>query len=258
MTTRHLLIFLTLVALLFLNLACSEDDDPTGTGGITITDPRLEPLQAEGTALAVNILEVLPALAQGQLGNKEETEPWFDTSCTCWHWAEYDGDSSDPLQEWGRSTDFTATFFNGETPQMEFEGADRITLDLVYNYWESHFDGETKSEGNKYSSKSVIFYLSLEATGFSLGTVTVTGSGTGQVSGGTTVGEDWEGFFEEIDVAVNLTLPFIGCPAGFLDLDMEEASFSMGFNGTSIATWSYLAGPGDPLTGTFSIPCNSK
>lgn len=258
MLKKKIPVIVAVAGLLFLNLACSDDDDPVGPGDITVTDPRLEPLQAEGTALAQKIIEIIPVLAQGQLGSKDETDPWFDGTCTCWRWNESDGDFSDPIQEWGRSTDYGVTFYNGGTPQMEFEGADRIALELSFNYWETHFDDVAKAEGKKYSSKLVSFVLALQATGFSAGTVTVTGSGVGEVSGGISVGEGWEGYFESIEISVNLTVPFIGCPTGSIDLDMEEASFRMGFDGSSMANWSYSAGPGDPLTGTFSILCGSR
>jgi hypothetical protein len=258
MSARYFSAFLLLTALLFLNIACSDDDDPTGPGNITVTDPRVEPLKDEGTALAQDIIATIPALAQGQLGNKDETEPYFDPTCTCWRWGEYDGDYTDPLFSWERSTSYTGTFMNGGVPQMEFEGADAIDVTLYYSYYESTCDDVEEKDANRYSSKSVNFNLNLQVTEFSDDPATLTGTGTGSVSGGEQVGEEWEGFYEEIEVTIEMTVPFAGCPSGSIDLDMEEASFSMGFNGSSSASWSYAAGEGDPLTGTFTIICSME
>jgi hypothetical protein len=53
-----------------------------------------------------------------------------------------------------------------------------------------------------------------------------------------------------------MTLPFGGCPTGSLDIDLNPAAFSVGFAGTSAATWTYSSGqPGEPQRGSFGVVC---
>jgi len=254
MTTRRSFIYYLLTTLLVFNLGCfGSDDDPNVPDIPVIENPVIKDLAVEGAVLAQTVIEVIPEVAQGGLTTKTEGDPWFDELCGCWRWFEEDGDYDDPIQNWARGMDFAVTFYSGDTPQPGFEGADKIGLDLNYNYW------LTKFGDKNYSSKSVMFNIQLEATDWAMGSVTITGSGTGEVSGGTSTGkDDWTGYFEDFGVAVNLTLPFGGCPAGSIALDLEEASFDMGFNGSPTASWTFSAEVGTPDTGSIGMTCGSN
>jgi hypothetical protein len=260
MTTRRIFSILIATSLIFLLPACSDDDDPVDPGGGnggTVTDPVGQVLQEEVPALAKDIVAMVPALATGQLGGKDAEDPYFDETCTCWRWSEYDGEYSDNSY-WESSTSYAVTFYAEEVPQMLFEGSDRTEVSVSHTYYESDYTGEGRPPQDKYSTKTVTYNLNGEITMISEGVAQVSGSGTGQLSGGTGVGDEWEGYSEEFDISLYMTQPLTQCPTGELDFDMEAVSFSVAFDGSSTALWFYSVGPGDPTTGTFPIPCGSR
>ena len=249
-TTRHILLAI-LTGLLVFSLGCSDDDgenNPTIPGGGS--DPAVELIQAEGAAMAQALVETLPELAGGALGSKSIGDAYYDETCVCWYWGDYEGnENSNPW--WARSTNFSGAFFDGDTPQMDFEGADKIVLTMMFMY-----DGSDFSE-TTYHSKSIVFDMNLDGTGWLQGAMAISGTGTGHASGGTGNYEDeeWDGFFEEFDIDVDLVMPPLGCPTGTIGLATEEASFVMGFNGTGTATWTYKVGQTQVGAGTFAVGC---
>jgi hypothetical protein len=252
MTRKHLLLSL-LSTLLVFNLGCfGSDDAPTGPEIPDFENLAVQDLATEGAILSQAIIDVASDLASGAMGGgKDITDPYWDPSCNCWRWYEGEGDYEDPLVNWERGMSFATTFYNGDTPQMEFEGADKIAVDLFYNFWESQFDA-------KYSSKSVTFNLSLEVTDWAMGVATITGDGTGEVSGGRSIGEeDWEGYYEEFNITETMTMPFQGCPGGTMTMANEEASFIITFTGGTTANWAFQAGPASD-SGSFPLDCGSR
>ena len=81
-----------------------------------------------------------------------------------------------------------------------------------------------------YSDRSLNMDLLFEATGFATGVVTISGSGVGNASGGTSVGEEYVGYNEEMVVSCNMTQPFTGCPTGQLEFDMDPVFFDIAFD----------------------------
>lgn len=260
MTTRKTITILLMTSLVFYLPACSDDDDPVNPGGgngVPVTDPVGQILQDEVPELAQDIVAMVPALATGQMGGKDVTEPWFDETCTCWRWGEYDGEYSE-TSYWETSTNFAVTFYAGETPQMLFEGSDRTAVEVSHSYYETDYNDKVGPPVDKYSSKSVTYTLNGEITEVEPGIIQVSGSGSGQISGGTGIEDDWEGYAEDFTISLFMTQPLVACPTGSLEFDLESVSFSVGFTGSTTASWAYSAGPGDPTTGTFPIPCGNR
>ena len=250
MNSRPFPLILLISCLLILIPACSEDDIPTVPVIPTIEDPLLASLSQEGAVISQGFIDMIPAWAQGDLGGKETTPPTWDPSCNCWRWSSNEGDVSDPLHTWGRNWSFALTIYQGETPQMEFEGADRIQVDIGYGYNASDYRDESNN-----SNTNFFINMELEITDFTAGMVYVEAVGLGEFSGYFMADGEYSQIYKEIILSLILTIPFGDCPSGGLDLDMDTTSFSLGFDGTTTAWWYYSVGPGDPEKGSINFVC---
>lgn len=251
-TSRYLLLAL-LACLLVLIPACSDDDEgnPTNVPPQTYSDPQLQAMTHEGTLVVQGLIDMFPTWMAGQMGKKDATTPEWDSGCQCWRWSDSESESIDELYNWSRTWNFALTYYQGETPQMEFEGADSIGMVLGYHFGESDY----RNENNSYNTN---FYFTVALTGVPNGpdSIMVGGSGEGEFSGYFTVGEDHTQIYEDIGVMLNLTMPILGgCPAGSLEFDTESTSFTVSFVGESTAYWDYVTGPGESQQGTIDLTC---
>lgn len=253
MTTPRLLTIALMIGLLAFSTGCDEAEDALNNIPTPADDPAVQLVAAEGVKMAQSLLAALPQVMAGGLGAKSIDDAYYDESCSCWLWSVYEGnENSNPY--WARNTSFQATFYNGETPQMELEGADRVAMVVTFFYEWNEFNND------QYSSKSVMVTANLETTEMGTKvTVTTQGTGTGYVSGGTGnySDDEWDGFYEEFDVAVDVDLPVPGCPSGLIDFLTEEATFHMGFNGSTSGSWSYKFGDTTLDSGNFPIGCGA-
>jgi len=265
MTTPRLLIIALMIGLFAFCTGCDDAEDALNNIPTPGDDPAVQLVAAEGVQMAAGLMATLPDLAEADFTSKSIEDAYFDESCTCWYWTVAEGnENSNPY--WLRQASYQATFLNGETPQRELEGADRIALAIIFQYEWSDFQGEA------YSSKTVMITQDLEITGLGeasvsygmnglkVGPLNVEGTGMGYVSGGTGnySDDEWDGFYEEFDVNAGITMPLPGCPSGFLNFDTEEAQFNMGFNGTSTGSWAYKFGSTTVDSGNFPIQCATK
>lgn len=254
MKTRSIPLLLLLAGLLVLNPACSSDDDDNGgTNPVvvpTYDDPVLEAMATEGAEMAQGIIEMAPGWMSGQMGKKDTTTPVWDPTCTCWRWTVTEGEYTDPLDTWSRHWNLALTYYQGETPQQGYEGADRIGVVIQFN--------SNTSSNSDAGSDITWFTFTLET--FTVpngpGTLMISGNGAGNLGGESYSGEDYFYFSEEFTVFLMLTMPMTGgCPTGGLDLDMDDKSFSVGFDGGTTAYWDYVTGPGQSLQGELTISC---
>lgn len=245
---------LALLACLFVLVpACSDDDEgsPTNVPPTTYADPQLQAMTHEGTLVVQGLIDMFPTWMAGQMGKKDATDPTWDPNSQCWRWTDTESEYTDPLYTWSRTWNFALTYYQGETPQMEFEGADSIGMILGYHFGESDYRNETNSFNTN-------FYFTLALTGVPNGpdSIMVGGSGEGEFNGYFTVGEEYTQIYENLAVMMNLTMPVLGgCPVGSLEFDTESTSFSMGFDGESTAYWDYVTGPGQSVQGTITLTC---
>jgi len=252
MTTRTVPLFLLLSAFFIFFPACSSDDDPTTPEIPVYDDPVLAALTQECAILSQGMIDVFPNVATGNLGAKDAVDPYWDPSCTCWRWSSFEEFYGGPDSSWYRGWNFAVTFYLGETPQMEFAGADRITIQVGYSYNENNWTDE-----NNYTNKN--FYLNqlVEVTDTGEGYVEVSGSGSGQLSSYIAVDGETSEVYKDIIVSLYLTIPHGACPTGMLTLDFNPASFTVSFDHDGVAYWEYQVGPGDSDTGSFHLSCGN-
>ncbi len=253
MEFRKLITLIMACGLLLSSAGCSEDDI---ADILNLPDPQDDPVAqvmvAEGANMAGDVLNQIDDWAQGNLGEPLKSDPEWDPGCNCWRWTEKDGDTSDPHDWWNRNWNFAVTFFQGETPQMEFAGADSITAEIGYSYADGLYVDETDN-----SNRSLFFNLFLEVTDFLTGTINVSGGGSGTVQVYIVDGEDFTEFYESIDIAVQLSLPIGGCPTGTMTFTMGTTEFLINFNGSTIASWTFTpdGNPDLAFNGTFNLGC---
>jgi hypothetical protein len=253
MKTRHIPLLLLLAGLFVLTPACSSDDDDNGGTAPIIPaydDPVLEAMATEGVEVVEGIVEMAPELFSGQMGLKDTTTPVWDPTCTCWRWTVFEGDATNPMDTWSRNWILALTYYQGETPQMEFEGADRIGVEIQYNFNHSM----SSDLGSDYEWFAFTLETSIVPNGPE--SIMVSGYGSGNLGAESYSGEDYEDFDQEFTISLNLTMPAMGgCPGGGLDLDMDTKSFSVGFDGSTTGYWDYITGPGQSLQGELTITC---
>jgi hypothetical protein len=253
MKSRHILLLLLLTGLLVLIPACSSDDDDNGGTAPpipTYDDPVLEAMATEGAEVAQGIIDMAPGWMAGQVGKRDTTAPVWDAECMCWRWTISEGEYTDPMDTWSRVWALALTYYQGETPQQDFEGADRIGVVTVFNS-----NASSNSEaGSKYAWFTFTLETFIEPGG--PGLIMISGSGAGNLGAESYAGEDYTYFNDELTIVVNLTMPLTGgCPTGALELDTDTKSFSVGFNGGSTAYWDYVFGPGQFKEGEMKISC---
>ena len=250
MTTRPAIACLILALFILLLPACSDDDDPVTPPGPTYDDPVLQALAEEGAIVAQGLVDVFPGVASGALFTKDAIDPYWDESCTCWRWGFFDEFYGGPGESWYRGWNFAATFYKDDVPQMDPEGADRVSLQINYSATESSYTDEMN---NIYRDFSV--NLAAEITMLSEGVFEINGSGTGALTSYAMNDGVPSEIFEEFTSSLYMTYPLGQCPTGMLTLDFDPASFSVSFHNEGVAYWEYQVGPGEPTTGNFNLTC---
>lgn len=254
MKTRHIPLLLFMVGLLVFNLACSSDDDDNGGTNVvvpTYDDPVLEAMATEGAEVAQALIDMAPVWMSGQMGKMETTPPVWDGECMCWRWTTFEGENTDPLDTWYRGWNLALTYYQGETPQQNFEGATSIGVVIGYNFNASSYS----EESNKNTWFTFNLNTSIVPNG--PGSIMVTGTGAGNLGADSyTIGGDPIYFNDEFTIFLNLTMPLTGgCPSGSLELSTDTKDFSVGFVGEATAYWDYIYGPGLFKEGHFPLAC---
>lgn len=253
MEIRKLTLLIIACGLLLVAAGCDKDDiadilnlpNPQD-------DPAAQAMVAEGAELAKGVLDQVEGWTQDDLGGPPKTEPEWNPDCECWQWIDEDGDVSDPPNWWTRNWHFAVKYYQGETAQQALAGADRVTADIGYDYADYQYVDESN-----YSNSYVHFNVFLEAADFLTGVINLSGGGSGTLMVTVVDGEDITEVYEEITIAVLVTLPLGGCPTGTITFTMGTTVFLITLNGTATASWTFTPDGNADLAfgGTFGLGC---